>query len=158
SPEASLLLKQIHSGAMPPNKRLIEVSVRPPTPDEIELLTAWIKAGAPEVHIEPDVATTAPDPLVSDRDRRHRAVQPPKAVVVPQLANADRVRNPIDVFVLASLRAKGLELAPEADALTLLRRATFDLTGLPPSPQEVDEYLKECASAGPRAAYERLVD
>src|SRR5205823_1954500 len=72
-PEDSLVLKKIHAGAMPPNKRLIDASVKPMTPGDIELLTAWIKAGAPEVHIEPDVATTEPDTLVSDKDRQHWA-------------------------------------------------------------------------------------
>jgi hypothetical protein len=157
-PEASLLLKKVHAGEMPPNKRLIEVSVKPMTPTDIELLTAWIKAGAPEVRIAPDVAMTTPDPLVSDKDRQHWAFLPPKAVKLPKLANADRVRNPIDAFVLEKLRAKGLDFAPEADPLTLLRRATFDLTGLPPSPEEIDQYLKECASAKPQAAYQKLID
>ncbi len=157
-PAESLLLKKIHSGAMPPNKRLIEASVKPMTPTDIEFLTKWIKAGAPEVRIEPDVATTEPDPLVSDKDRQHWAFQAPKPVAVPKSPNAKRVRNPIDAFILAKLQAKGLDFAPEADALTLLRRATFDLTGLPPSPEEVEQYLKDCASDKSESAYERLID
>jgi hypothetical protein len=64
------------------------------------------------------------------------------------------VRNPVDSFVLEKLEEKGASLSPEADRLTLLRRATFDLTGLPPTPEEVEEFL---ADTGPRA-YERRVD
>lgn len=158
NPEASLLLKKVHAGAMPPNKRLIEVSVRPLTPGDIELMTTWIKAGAPEITIAPDVATTIPDPLVSDKDRQHWAFQPPKAALIPKLARAERVRNPMDAFVLQKLRAQGLDFAPDADALTLLRRATFDLTGLPPSPEEMDDYLKDCAGTSPDAAYLKLLD
>ncbi len=156
-PQESLLLKKIHAGEMPPNKRLIEVSVKPMSPNEIDMLTQWIAASAPEVHLEPDVATTKPDPLVSDKDRQFWSFQPPKRPAVPALAKAERVRNPIDAFVLQKLREKGLDFAPEADALTLLRRATFDLTGLPPMPEEVDEYLR-ATRAKPQAAYEALID
>src|SRR2546429_381006 len=68
-PEESLVIKKIRSGAMPPRQRLVEVSVKPIEPAETELLARWIALGAPESAIEPDVATTAPDPLVSDKDR-----------------------------------------------------------------------------------------
>src|SRR5262249_58545041 len=67
---------------------------------------------------------------------------------------ADRVRNPIDAFILQRLEHKGLSLSPEADRLTLLRRATFDLTGLPPEPAEVQSFLAD----GAPDAYERLID
>jgi hypothetical protein len=66
-------------------------------------------------------------------------------------------RNPIDRFILARLEKEGLRPSPEADALTLVRRMTFDLTGLPPTPEEVDEFVK-ASSAKPQAAYEELVD
>src|SRR5437899_2183656 len=79
-----------------------------------------------------------------------RDVRPP----VPSVRHADRVRTPIDAFILAKLEAAGLTLSPDADRETLIRRATFDLTGLPPTPEEVDAFL-----ADPRAdAYERLID
>ena len=78
---------------------------------------------------------------------------------VPALKEADArwVRNPIDAFVLAKLRAKGLSPSPEADPRTLIRRLSFDLIGLPPTPDEVDAFLKEFA-VKPEAAYEALVD
>ena len=63
-------------------------------------------------------------------------------------------RNPIDAFIIAGLRSKGLRPSPEADRRTLIRRLSFDLTGLPPSPEEVDDFLADTAPD----AYERLVD
>ncbi len=153
-PEESLLLKKVRSGEMPPRRRIIEVSVKPIEPAEIDTLTKWIAAGAPEVSITPDVATTQPDPLVTDKDRAFWAFQPPRAIVPPDVKATDRVRNPIDAFVLHRLEVAGLSLAPEADRLTLLRRACFDLTGLPPEPEEVRAFV---ADPDPRA-YEKLID
>lgn len=153
-PEESLLLKRVHAGEMPPNKRLLEVSVRPLAREEVERLTKWIALGAPEVTLTPDTATTTPDPLVSDEDRRFWSFQPPQPVVVPRVKASDRVRNPIDAFILARLEEKGLTLAPEADRLTLLRRASFDLTGLPPEPEEVRAFLADDSPD----AYEKLLD
>jgi cytochrome c553 len=152
-PADSLLLKKIHSREMPPNKRLIEVGVKPITKDEIAKLTDWIAQGAPEIEMIPDVATTAPDPLVSDKDRQHWAFQPPKRVDPPQV-NSTLVRNPIDAFLLDKLHAKSLDFSPEADRLTLLRRVAFDLTGLPPQPEDIDRFL---ADRSPNA-YENMVD
>ena len=100
------------------------------------------------------MATTSPDPLVTDQDRDFWAFRPPQSAAVPNVRQAERVRNPIDAFVLARLEPTGLTLAPEADRLTLLRRATFDLTGLPPAPGEVEAFL---ADKDPDA-YERLID
>jgi hypothetical protein len=151
-PEKSLVLMRIHSGEMPPNKRLLEVSVKPMSVDEIDQLTHWIKQGAPEVVIAADVATTVPDPLVTDRDRDFWAFRPPRPVAVPQPRG--HVRNPIDAFILHTLQEKGLGFAEEADRVTLLRRAAFDLTGLPPEPEEVDAFL---ADRDPQA-YEKLID
>jgi hypothetical protein len=73
---------------------------------------------------------------------------------VPSIKHHDRIRNPIDAFILQKLEAKGLTLAPEADRLTLIRRASFDLTGLPPTPEEARAFA---ADPDPQA-YERLID
>lgn len=154
NPAKSLLLRRIHAGQMPPHDRLVEVSVKPVEPAELEVLTRWIAAGAPEGAVAEDVATTAPDPLVSDADRRFWAFQPPRPVPVPAVKHTSQVRNPIDAFILQKLEPHGLGLAPEADRATLLRRATFDLTGLPPTPAEVEPFLAD-SSPG---AYERVID
>ena len=73
---------------------------------------------------------------------------------VPKVADAARVRNPIDAFILAKLDEKQLKLAPEADRRTLARRAYFDLHGLPPTPEQVEEFVNDKAPD----AYEKLID
>jgi hypothetical protein len=153
-PGESLLLKKAHSGAMPPRRRIIEVSIKPIEPAETEVLTRWIAQGAPEVAIEPDVADTRPDPLVTDKDRSFWAFQSPRAATPPAVKQITRIRNPIDAFILEKLEAKGLALSPEADRLTLLRRAYLDLIGLLPRPAEVRAFL---ADPDPWA-YEKLID
>jgi hypothetical protein len=150
-PEASLLLKKIRAGQMPPLARLVEASVKPVDPGEIELLTRWVASGAPEVAVAPDVATTKPDPLVTAKDRAFWAFRPVRPVAVPDVRRAS---HPIDAFVLQKLETKGLSLAPEADRLTLIRRASFDLTGLPPGPAEARAFLADTRPD----AYERLID
>ncbi|HEY1380796.1 MAG TPA: DUF1553 domain-containing protein, partial [Gemmataceae bacterium] len=84
---------------------------------------------------------------------RHWAYEPPERPAVPDLPHAG-TRNPIDAFVRAKLRSAGLSPAPEADPATLLRRVTFDLTGLPPTPAEVDAFLADHSPD----AYEKVVD
>jgi mono/diheme cytochrome c family protein len=153
-PEQSLLLKRIQSGEMPPKKELMDVSIKLITPLETEKVTQWIAKGAPESSIQPDVADGNADPLVSDKDRQWWSFQPPRRPAVPQVKHAARVRNPIDAFVLAKLEEKGLTLSAEAGKLTLMRRAYFDLTGLPPEPAEVQAYL---ADNDPQA-YEKMID
>ncbi len=153
-PDDSLLIKMIHSGQMPPLERLVEASVKPIEPAEIELLVKWIAAGAPEIHIEPDVATSNGDPLVSDDDRDFWAFRSPQRAQIPVVQDKHRVRNEIDAFIIHKLEAAGLSLNAEADRSTLIRRATFDLTGLPPDPADVASFLTD---NHPRA-YELLID
>jgi mono/diheme cytochrome c family protein len=153
-PEESLLIKRINSGEMPPKQKLIVVGVKPITPAETEKVARWIRQGAPEVSSPPDLAGTEKDPLVTEKDRQFWAFQTPKRLDPPAVKHADRVRNPIDAFVLAKLESKGLTLSPQADKLTLIRRAYFDLTGLPPEPREVKEFVED---KDPQA-YEKLID
>ena len=153
-PEDSLLLKKIRSGAMPPLRRLVEVSIKPIESAETEVIARWIAQGAPEVAVEPDIATTEPDPVVTDKDRSFWAFQPPGPVQIPAVRHAEHVRNPIDAFVLHKLEPLGLALSPEADRATLLRRAYLDLLGLPPEPAEVEAFL---ADRDPQA-YEKMID
>ena len=153
-PDESLILKRLQREEMPPRQRLVEAMVKPMEATEIEKLTRWIALGAPEVAEEPDVAGMPADPLVSAADREFWSFQRPRPVTVPTVAHAARVRNPVDAFVLQKLEEKDLSLSPEADRLTLLRRAAFDLTGLPPEPAEAEAFL---ADDDPRA-YEKLID
>jgi hypothetical protein len=145
---ASLILKKIRAGAMPPRERLVEVSVKPVEPAEKEVLARWVALGAPEAPDPPDRASVKP------ADRDFWAFRPPAAVTVPAVRHAERVRNPVDAFILQRLEQKGLTLAPEADRATLMRRAYFDLTGLPPEPADVRAFLGDPAPD----AYERMID
>ena len=136
--EKSTLIKAIHQSGelkMPPKTKL--------PPDAIDALAAWVKLGAPY----PDDVNAGSDP-----SKTHWAFQPVKDVPVP--ATKANVELPLDRFVQAKLEAKGLSLAPLADKRTLIRRVTHDLTGLFPSPEEVEAFV---ADATPNA-YERLVD
>ena len=90
-------------------------------------------------------------------ERRHWAFQPRKLPVVPAFSSpADRrwVRNPVDAFILSKLEAGSLRPAPAADRATLIRRVSYDLTGLPPSPAEVEAFLNDRSPD----AYEKLID
>src|SRR5262249_7015223 len=87
-------------------------------------------------------------------EANHWAFQPPQRPSVPAVRHTSWVRNPIDNFILARLEKEGLQPSPEADRVTLLRRLSLDLLGLPPSPEEVEAFVND-----PRPdAYERLVD
>jgi hypothetical protein len=101
---------------------------------EIALLTKWIEEGA--------------------RWQAHWSFLPPKRPALPQIKLASWPRNTIDYFVLSRLERGGLEPSPEADRVTLARRASFDLTGLPPTPEEVDRFMQDSSPD----AYERMLD
>lgn len=129
-PADSMMIRRIELGSMPPPTSGIE----PVTPDELAILKRWIEAGG--------------------EYRKHWAYEAPKAARPPQPKNAAWVKNPIDAFVLAELERQGLSPEPEADRETLIRRASLALTGLPPTPAEIDAYLADKKPG----AYERLVD
>ena len=103
-------------------------------PDEIDLIRQWIDTGA--------------------KWQGHWSFLPPSQPPVPKVQNTNWPRNPIDKFVLARMEQAGLHPSPEADRERLLRRITFDLTGLPPSIEEIDAFLSDNQSD----AYERIVD
>ncbi|MDB5353012.1 MAG: Protein of unknown function (DUF1553)/Protein of unknown function [Planctomycetota bacterium] len=95
-----------------------------------------------------------PEPSWSEAQKTHWAFLPPKRPAVPATTRSDWSRNPIDRFILKDLEDVGLSPAAEADKLALIRRVRFDLTGLPPSPREVDTFLADVRPD----AYEHLVD
>ena len=90
----------------------------------------------------------------TSEERNHWAFQNITRPKPPKIDQPDRVRNPIDAFVVAELKAKGLKPAPLADKVTLIRRATFDLIGLPPTPEEVDAFLADDSTK----AFDKVVD
>ncbi|MEO8426085.1 MAG: PSD1 and planctomycete cytochrome C domain-containing protein [Verrucomicrobiota bacterium] len=153
-PDESLLVRRIQSQECPPSKRLVEASVKPVAASALAKVIEWIASGAPEASEEPDLAGTPQDPLVHDKDRDFWSFRPPQAVLPPLVRQPALVRNPIDAFVLSKLEAKGLSFALEASESDLLRRVHFDLTGLPPSPEETEAFL---ADTDPQA-YEKMVD
>ncbi|MBM3774196.1 MAG: DUF1553 domain-containing protein [Acidobacteria bacterium] len=141
-PESSLLSRAISYAAelkMPPTGRLQD--------EEIGALRRWIEIGLPWPEAPPAGGKSA---------ARHWAFEAPQRHPAPPVRRAGWVRNPIDNFILARLEKQHLAPSPEADPATLLRRASLDLTGIPPSPAEVREFLAEAASRPD--AYERAVD
>ena len=139
-PDGSLMIQRIESGDCPPLELLLKYFVRKPTREEVSVLRAWIAAGAPEKAIRPDVATTSADVLVTKEDREHWAFQPLRKMEPPRIDRRNGA-NPIDAFIGARLKEKGLSFSGEADRRTLIRRAWFDLTGLPPSVEELGRWM-----------------
>ncbi|MEW5977409.1 MAG: DUF1553 domain-containing protein [Acidobacteriota bacterium] len=132
-PEQSELVRRIttedESVRMPP-----VYSGHQLTPAEIDRLIAWITQGA--------------------KWQQHWAFAPPVRPPPPQTQDRSWLRNAIDSFVLAKLEREGWQPSPEADRVTLIRRVSLDLTGLPPTPKEIDEFLSDSESN----AYEKVVD
>ena len=150
SEEKSLLMQAVRWAdkdlQMPPKKKLSDA--------EIADLAAWVKMGAPwPAGDKPVVATAKKEFTITDKDRSHWAFQPVKKPSPPAVKNAAWVANPIDAFILAKLEAKGLAPSPPADRRTLIRRVCYDLTGLPPTPAEVEAFV---ADQSPKA-WENLV-
>ena len=153
-PEESLLVRRIRAQEMPPPHLQEQFSVRGLTSVEFEKVQAWIAQGALPDPEKPPETDPGRDPMAGSKDRQFWSFRPPSRPVEPRVKGKDRVRNPIDAFLLARLEAEGLGFSPPADRLTLMRRAYLDLVGLPPSPEEIQSYL---ADSDPRA-YQRLVD
>ena len=133
---------------MPPKSKLPDA--------EIAAIKEWVRLGAPWPVA---AAAAAPAPAgirgFTPEEKAFWAFQPVRRPAVPKCDDAgSAVANPIDAFLLAKLRGAGLAFAPPADKRTLIRRITFDLTGLPPTPAEVDTFLADNSPT----AYEALVD
>jgi mono/diheme cytochrome c family protein len=125
------------------------------TPEEVESLTEWVRMGAPWPKSRPVQAVVASAPFkISPEQRAFWSFQPLKMPAEPAVKDARWAKTPIDRFVLARLEKQGIPPAAKADRRTLIRRATFDLTGLPPTPEEIDAFEKD---KSPRA-YEKVVD
>ncbi|MEI7685601.1 MAG: PSD1 and planctomycete cytochrome C domain-containing protein [Planctomycetota bacterium] len=147
-PKKSLLIQALsHQNdlRMPPKQKLSE--------EQIAVLVKWVQMGAPWPAESQAPATIRSGP-VSDADRAFWSFRPVVELPPPPVRDAAWVRNDIDRFILAKLEAKGLKPAPDADRRTLIRRATFDLIGLPPTPEDVNAFL---ADESPDA-YAKLVE
>ena len=144
-PELSFLMHLVDSGEMPPKgeKKLSDT--------ERAMLRSWILFGAPA---DVDPGDVAPLSLVTDEDRKHWAFRKPQRSRPPQVKAAHRVRSPVDAFVLGRLEASRLGFADDAEKSALLRRASLDLLGLPPSPQMLQSFLSDDRPG----AFARLID
>lgn len=174
-PEASLLMKLVNfedpDMEMPPDGKL--------SAKKIEILRQWIAMGAPWPESEVAAAKPARKPgQITDGDRKWWAFQPVKRPEVPsfrfQVSNAERAASkdnlkpetwnlkqggPIDAFIRAKLAENGLQPSAPADPVSFIRRASYDLTGLPPTPEEVEAFVNEChASNGSNQSYAKLID
>jgi mono/diheme cytochrome c family protein len=151
-PERSLLILAVrHEGdvAMPPKKKLSQL--------EIDTLAAWIKMGAPwpaAVEGTSRPSQAANQPRWDERARNHWAFQPRRSARPPKVSGSTWPLGPIDRFILAKLEEMGIAPSAPASRRALLRRATFDLTGLPPSAEEVDAFLADSSPL----AFTRVVD
>ncbi|MEW6157933.1 MAG: PSD1 and planctomycete cytochrome C domain-containing protein, partial [Verrucomicrobiota bacterium] len=123
----------------------------PLTSEQIGMLRAWIDQGA-------EWPESANDSAQSDRARDHWAFRAPVRPPVPEVKNKKWIRNPIDQFILARLEKEKLQPAPEADRITLLRRLSLDLIGLPPTLAEVDAFLADRSEDAYDKQVERLLN
>jgi cytochrome c553 len=114
----------------------------------------WVRVGAPDPRTAAPAAAANWSPYDFNEAKRFWSFRPVRDRQPPRVKSAAWARTPVDNFILAKLEEKSLKPAADADRLTLLRRATFDLTGLPPTPREVDEFLSDKSPN----AFEKVVD
>lgn len=143
-PQDSEMMKLIHEGEMPKKGKKLATA-------EIAVLEKWIADGAKTLREEP---AEVPKFWITEEEREFWSFQPIRPSAPPAVKNASRVRTPVDAFVLAKLEAQGLDFALDADKPTLLRRVSLDLTGLPPTPEEISAFV---ADKTPEA-YAKVVD
>jgi cytochrome c553 len=150
-PEKSLIITAVHqttSLKMPKGGKL--------SAQEVADLTEWVKHGAVWPKSAPGTTFSASvkTGVITDKQRAFWAYQPLKVVAVPEPKYEHWAKTPIDKFVLANMLDAGIKPAAQADRRTLIRRATYDLTGVPPTPEEVEAFEKD---KSPKA-YENLID
>ena len=149
-PENSLLIQAVRytddSLKMPPKKQL--------SPEQVADLTKWVKDGAVWPAVGVPVDLNKPNEKYERLRKDHWAWQPLKNSSAPQVSDAGWARDDIDRYILAKLEEKGLKPVADADKVTLIRRVTFDLTGLPPAPEEIDAFVNDSAPD----AFEKVVD
>lgn len=151
--ERSLLVRRVVAKTMPPPG-----VGKPLTEKEIGAIREWIDRG----NFRESVAVSSADrpftaleaPPITPKEKQFWSFQKPVAKPAPKVRAANRVRTPIDAFVLAKLETAGLALSPEAPDLKLMRRAYLDLVGMPPTPEQIREFTADTAPG----AYERLID
>lgn len=143
-PDESLLLKAI--------RRQADVSAMPPEkgkalrPDQIAAFESWIRAGAIWPSRTPEFVR-----------QKHWALEPVQDPAIPTVLDAAWLKNNVDAFIRAKQEVTGLHPSPQADKRTLIRRASFDLTGLPPTSEMIDAFLKDSSPTAFESLIERLL-
>jgi len=148
-PDESLLIQAVRQSddlKMPPKKTLSD--------EQVADLSKWIADGAAWPESNAPALTSKPNEKYETLRKEHWAWQPLGQAKVPGVRDASWARDDIDRFLLAKLEENGLKPVGDAEKSTLIRRVTFDLTGLPPKPEEVDTFLKDHSEE----AFERVVD
>lgn len=143
-PQASYLLDRVKSGEMPPGEAHLP-------PEKITILEQWIKQGATTLRPEPE--SIGPGIPITLEERSFWAFQPIERPEVPALPEKERVRTPVDAFLKQAM-PEGLSFSSDADRQTLIKRVYFDLTGLPPTPEELSQWQNHTSDDW----YEQLVD
>jgi cytochrome c553 len=151
APGKSLVLRRV---TQKDEKRRMPREGKALSQEQVEALRTWIRDGAAWPAAKLPASFGKPKPRYTKLRKEHWAWQPLTSPAVPAVRDSAWPRADLDRFLLAKLEAKGLRPVGDADRATLLRRVTFDLTGLPPTPAEIDAFLKD----GSANAYERVVD
>jgi hypothetical protein len=146
-PNESHLLEVLKSGEMPKEKPRLSDA-------EIGKVEQWIAQGAKTARPEPE--TLGPEHHFTEEERSWWSLQPIRNVASPEIDD-ERIQNGIDSFIARKLRENELTFSEAADPRTLIRRVTFDLTGMPPTPKEVDAFLA-ASRTDPEEAYRELID
>ena len=154
-PDASLLVTAVRYW----NKDLQMPPKKPLAPAQVDDLIEWVKLGAPDPRTgaQPVAVASEKGGSVLEKGRGHWAFQPMKPHTPPPVQNAAWVRNAVDAFTLAKMEAAGVKPAADADRRTLIRRATFDLAGLPPTPEEVAAFENDASPDAFAKLVERLL-
>ena len=147
NPAAGEIMRVIREGEMPKKGKKL-------TAEEVTLLENWIRSGAKSTEIEPD--KLPPGPFINEEDRKFWAYQPVRPHPIPEFPDA-RATSPIDAFVREKLTKQGLDFAQEATRPELLRRLCLDLTGIPPTPEEISAFVADQNASAYSDQVERLL-
>ena len=144
-PADSLLLQRITQEEMPPGKKKLLAAER-------RTIETWIEQGAKTRRAEPEQVAQAAE--WTEEERSFWSFQPVRRAALPMVRAEEQTASPIDHFLLAKLESEGLSFSAAADRRTLIRRASFDLLGLPPTVQQIEEFVNDAAPD----AWPRLID
>ena len=148
-PEKSLLIKAVRytdeNLQMPPKDKKLSA-------EQVSALETWIKMGAPDPRL-PKAALQAD----LEKGKGHWAFQPVKPATIPKVKTRGWIETPIDAFILEKLEQRRIKPSLQADKRTLIRRASFDLIGLPPTPEEVQSFITDTSTNALAKVVDRLL-